>query len=214
MKVSMYYRWLFFLVGMMLLGLGISMTIKGDRLGIGPWDVLHVGLYQNFGLTIGSWSIIAGFTLISTTSLVRRKWPQFGTWLNMLLIGLFIDLFNFLIPDIHSLIGQILIFTAGIFVMGYGVGMYVSPKMGAGPRDDLMLILVQKTGFSVSTIRTAIEVVVALLGWMLGGPVGIGTVVIALVVGRIVQMSLLQSDALLKRLILKHQDELPPILKI
>lgn len=214
MKVSMYYRWLFFLVGMMLLGLGISMTIKGDRLGIGPWDVLHVGLYQNFGLTIGSWSIIAGFTLISTTSLVRRKWPQFGTWLNMLLIGLFIDLFNFLIPDIHSLIGQILIFTAGIFVMGYGVGMYVSPKMGAGPRDDLMLILVQKTGFSVSTIRTAIEVVVALLGWMLGGPVGIGTVVIALLVGRIVQMSLLQSDALLKRLILKHQDELPPILKI
>ncbi|MBT2583064.1 YitT family protein [Planococcus sp. ISL-109] len=214
MNVALYYRWLFFLIGMMFLGLGISMTIKGDRLGIGPWDVLHVGLYQNFGLTIGSWSIIAGFTLISLTSLVRRRWPQFGTWLNMLLIGLFIDLFNFLIPDIHSLIGHILIFTAGIFVMGYGVGMYVSPKMGAGPRDDLMLILVQKTGFSVSTIRTAIEMTVAVLGWMLGGPVGIGTVVIALLVGRIVQKSLVQSETLLKWLILKHQDDLPSILKI
>ncbi|WP_211655084.1 YczE/YyaS/YitT family protein [Planococcus alpniumensis] len=214
MKVSMYYRWLFFLLGMMLLGLGISMTIKGYRLGIGPWDVLHVGLYENFGLTIGTWSIIAGFTLISTTSLVRRRWPQFGTWLNMLLIGLFIDLFNFLLPDIHSLIGQILIFTAGIFVMGYGVGMYVSPKMGAGPRDDLMLILVQKTGFSVSTIRTAIEVIVALLGWMLGGPVGIGTVVSALLIGRIVQKSLVQCESLLKWLILKHQKDVPPVLKM
>ncbi|RAZ69440.1 YczE/YyaS/YitT family protein [Planococcus maitriensis] len=214
MKVSMYYRWLFFLFGMMLLGLGISMTIKGYRLGIGPWDVLHVGLYENFGLTIGTWSIIAGFTLISTTSLVRRRWPQFGTWLNMLLIGLFIDLFNFLLPDIHSLIGQILIFIAGIFVMGYGVGMYVSPKMGAGPRDDLMLILVQKTGFSVSTIRTAIEVIVALLGWMLGGPVGVGTVVSALLIGRIVQKSLVQCESLLKCLILKHQKDVPPVLKI
>ncbi|OHX57176.1 hypothetical protein BB776_00035 [Planococcus salinarum] len=214
MSVSMYYRWLFFLVGMMVLGLGITMTIKGDRLGIGPWDVLHVGLYENFGLTIGSWAIIAGFVLISVTSLVRRRWPQFGTLLNMVLIGLFIDLFNYLIPDIESMTGQILIFTAGIFVMGYGVGLYVAPKMGAGPRDDLMLILVHKTGLSVSVIRTAIEVTVAVLGWLLGGPIGIGTVLIALFLGRIVQMSLLQCEALLKRLILKHQDELPPILKL
>lgn len=214
MGVSMYYRWLFFLVGMMVLGLGITMTIKGDRLGIGPWDVLHVGLYQNFGLTIGSWAIIAGFVLISVTSLVRRRWPQFGTLLNMVSIGLFIDLFNFLIPDIESMAGQILIFTAGIFVMGYGVGLYVAPKMGAGPRDDLMLILVKKTGLSVNVIRTAIEVTVAVLGWLLGGPIGIGTVLIALFLGRIVQLSLLQCEALLKRLILKHQDELPPILKL
>ncbi|HSJ37462.1 MAG TPA: YitT family protein [Planococcus sp. (in: firmicutes)] len=214
MNVSLYYRWLFFLVGMMVLGLGIAMTIKGDRLGIGPWDVLHVGLYQNFGLTIGSWAIIAGFVLISVTSMARRRWPQFGTLLNMVLIGLFIDLFNFLIPDIHSMAGQILIFTAGIFVMGYGVGLYVAPKMGAGPRDDLMLILVQRTGWSVSVIRTAIEVTVAVLGWLLGGPIGIGTVLIALFLGRIVQLSLVQCEALLKRLILKHQDELPPILKL
>lgn len=214
MNVSMYYRWLFFLVGMMILGLGITMTIKGDRLGIGPWDVLHVGLYQNFGLTIGSWAIIAGFVLISATSLVRRRWPQFGTLLNMVSIGLFIDLFNFLIPDIESMAGQILIFTAGIVVMGYGVGMYVAPKMGAGPRDDLMLILVHKTGLSVSVIRTAIEVSVAVIGWLLGGPIGIGTVIIALLLGRIVQISLVQCEALLKRLILRHQDELPPILKL
>lgn len=214
MSAALYYRWLFFLTGMMLLGLGISMTIKGYRLGIGPWDVLHVGLHQNFGLTIGTWSIIAGFTIITTTSLIRRRWPQFGTWLNMLLIGLFIDLFNFLIPDIHSLIGQLVIFSAGLVVMGYGVGMYVSPKMGAGPRDDLMLILVQKTGLSVSTIRTAIEVTVAVIGWMLGGPVGIGTVLSALIIGRIVQKSLVQCEALLTKLILRHQKDVPPILKI
>ncbi len=214
MNVALCYRWLFFLAGMMFLGLGSSMTIKGDRLGIGPWDVLHVGLYENFGLSIGTWSILAGFTVITATSLARRRWPQFGTWLNMLLIGLFIDFFNFLIPDIHSLIGQILIFIAGVFVMGYGVGLYVSPKMGAGPRDDLMLVLVQKTGLSVNVIRTAIESTAAIAGWMLGGPVGIGTVIVALFVGRIVQMSLVQCDLLLKRLILKHHGELPPILKL
>ncbi|MBF6632970.1 MAG: YitT family protein, partial [Planococcus sp. (in: Bacteria)] len=136
-----------------------------------------------------------------------------GTFLNMLLIGVFIDIFNFLIPDIHTLVGQILILSAGIVVSGYGVGLYVSPKIGAGPRDSLMMMLVEKTGLSISVVRAGIEVEVALLGWMLGGPVGIGTIAVALLTGRIVQVSLPQFEKLLVTLIGKKED-IPPVLKV
>ena len=161
------WRWIFFLVGLMILSLGISMTIKGQKLGIGPWDVLHVGLYKNFGLTIGTWGIITGFIIVISTAAVLKEWPQIGTWLNMILIGLFIDLFNWLLPDITTMGAQILMFSAGVIVMGYGVGIYISPNIGAGPRDSLMLVFVKKTGASVKKVRTTLEVIVAIVGWLL-----------------------------------------------
>lgn len=210
---TLFYRWLFFLGGLIILALGFTMIIKADRLGISPWDVLHVGLFLNFGLTIGTWAILAGFTLIVFSTIATRRLPQVGTFLNMILVGVFIDIYNFLIPEIPSLTGQILMLVAGILVSGFGVGIYVSPKIGAGPRDSLMLVLVLKTGLSVSIIRTCIEVSVALLGWMLGGPVGIGTVAVALLTGRIVQFTLPLAESVLRKIIEK-KDELPPVLKV
>lgn len=201
MRKTFMWRWLFFLSGMMVMSLGISMTIKGQRLGIGPWDVLHVGLYQNFGLSIGTWGIITGFIIILVTAAVLKQWPQIGTWLNMLLIGLFIDLFNWLLPDFSTLTGQVIIFTVGVLVLAYGIGIYVAPNVGAGPRDSLMLILVDKLGIGVKKVRTMIEVIVAIIGWLLGGPVGVGTVIIALLIGQIVHYSLPQCRKLLLRII-------------
>ena len=207
MRKIFIWRWVFFLVGMMVLSLGITMTIKGQRLGIGPWDVLHVGLYENFGLSIGTWGIITGFIIIVTTAAVLKQWPQLGTWLNMLLIGIFIDVFNWLLPDIHTLVGQTSIFVFGVLVMAYGVGIYVSPNVGAGPRDSLMLILVEKLGISVKIVRTGIEVIVAVLGWLLGGPVGIGTVVIALLIGQIVHYALPQCRKLLLKIVGEEDED-------
>ena len=197
MRKNLLWRWIFFLGGMMMLALGISMTIKGQRLGIGPWDVLHVGLYQNLGLTIGTWGIITGFIIIVTTAAFLKQWPKIGTWLNMVLIGLFIDLFNWLLPEFTTMTGQTIIFLLGVIVMAYGVGIYVSPNMGAGPRDSLMLLFAEKFGISIKKVRTIMEVIVALIGWLLGGPVGIGTVVIALLMGQIVHYALPQSRKLL-----------------
>lgn len=188
------------------MSLGISMTIKGQRLGIAPWDVLHVGLYQNLGLTIGSWGIITGFIIILSTSAVMRQWPKIGTWINMVLIGLFIDLFNWLLPDFSTLWGQVIIYVLGVIVLSYGVGIYVSPNMGAGPRDSLMLILVKKWGVSIKVVRTGIEITVAIIGWLLGGPVGVGTVLIALLSGQIIQIALPQCQKLLLKII-KEEDE-------
>lgn len=207
MRKILVWRWIFFLVGVIVLSLGISMTIKGQRLGVGPWDVLHIGLFRNFGLTIGTWGIITGFMIIAATAVVLKRWPQFGTWLNMILTGLFIDLFNWLLPDISSLTGQAIIFTFGVAVMAYGVGIYVAPNLGAGPRDSLMLIFVEKLGISVKKVRTTIEIVVAVTGWLLGGPVGIGTVIIALLIGQIVHYAMPQCRRLLLKIIDEEDDQ-------
>jgi uncharacterized membrane protein YczE len=207
MRRILIWRWTFFLVGIMILSLGISMTIKGQKLGIAPWDVLHVGLYNNFGLTIGTWGIITGFIIILSTAAVLKEWPQIGTWLNMLLIGIFIDFFNWLLPDFTTMGAQILIFSAGIIVSGYGIGIYISPNIGAGPRDSLMLVLVKKTGASVKKIRTTLEVVVAIVGWLFGGPIGIGTVLMALFLGQISHYTLPQCRKFLMKILDKAEEE-------
>src|SRR5690625_5103709 len=233
------YRWGFFLIGLMVMSLGIAMTIKGQRLGVGPWDVLHVGLYNKFNLSIGSWNVITGVIIILLVSIVLRELPKIGTWINMagigifidlfiwlLLeftmiwvqiiilhvsivlselpkivtwinmagIGIFIDLFIWLLPEFTTIWAQMIIFILGIIVMGYGAGIYVSPAMGAGPRDSLMLLIVEKYGISIKMVRTMIEVIISIIGWLLGGPIGIGTVIIALLIGQIMHYALPQSQ--------------------
>ena len=205
MRNLLAWRWIFFIGGMMIMSLGISLMIKGQRLGIAPWDVLHLGLYQNFGLTIGSWSIISGFVIISVTSIILREWPRWGTWLNMLVIGLFIDFFNWLIPDVTSLTLQIICFIIGVFVLSYGVGIYVSPNLGAGPRDSLMLLFVEKFGWSLRLVRTTIEAIATLIGFLLGGPVGVGTLVVVLFSGQIIQIALPQCKKILLKI--THQTD-------
>src|SRR5690625_2849192 len=188
------YRWGFFLIGLMVMSLGIAMTIKGQRLGVGPWDVLHVGLYNKFNLSIGSWNVITGVIIILLVSIVLRELPKIGTWINMAVIGIFIDLFIWLLPEFTTIWGQMIIFILGIIVMGYGAGIYVSPAMGAGPRDSLMLLIVEKYGISIKMVRTMIEVIISIIGWLLGGPIGIGTVIIALLIGQIMHYALPQSQ--------------------
>lgn len=179
------------------MSLGISLTIKGQRLGIGPWDVLHVGLFQNVGLTIGSWSILTGLLIVTTTSIALKEWPRWGTWLNMLVIGLFIDFFNWLLPDVTSLVAQGSCFVLGVLVLAYGIGIYVSPNPGAGPRDSLMLLIVDKLGWSLRTARTTIEAIVTIVGFILGGPVGIGTLFVVLFIGQFIQIAMPQCKKLL-----------------
>ncbi|PFG14383.1 YczE/YyaS/YitT family protein [Bacillus sp. es.036] len=191
-------RWGFFFVGLAVLGLGIAMTIKGKTFGIGPWDVFHYGLFKQFGLTIGSWSIITGFIILAFTSLYTKTMPQLGAFLNMLLLGLFIDFFLYILPDPVTLLSQGIVFIVGIVVLGYGIGLYVTSGLGAGPRDGIMLLIVEKTGWRIDWVRNGIEIAVLILGWLLGGPVGIGSIIIAFMLGKIIQFSMPQCKALLE----------------
>ncbi|MGF2618333.1 YitT family protein [Rossellomorea vietnamensis] len=194
-------RWSFFTIGLLVLAFGITLTIKGKDLGIGPWDVFHYGLFLKFGLTIGTWSIIAGLILLLVTGLATKTFPKIGAFLNMLLIGIFIDFFNFIIPDTSSIVVQSILFAAGTIIIGYGIGLYVSADFGAGPRDSLMLLIVEKTGWKIQWVRNGIEVAVFVLGWLLGGPVGIGTIIIAFFLGSVVGFALPQCQRFMRSLI-------------
>ncbi|SEN43632.1 hypothetical protein SAMN05192533_11347 [Mesobacillus persicus] len=198
-------RWSFFVFGLMILALGAALTVEGKFLGIGPWDVFHYGLSLKLGLTIGSWSIIIGFLLLTTSSILTKQLPKIGAFLNMLLLGLFIDFFIWLLPSTDSLIGAVLFFILGVVLIGYGIGLYVSADLGSGPRDSIMIMIVDKTGWSIQWVRNGMEVLVLLLGWGLGGPVGIGTVIIAFFLGPIVGFSLPQCKTLLAYMLMKKE---------
>lgn len=208
MNKTAMWRWIFYLSGLIIVAFGISMTIKGYKLGIGPWDVFHVGLNKKFGLTIGTWSILTGLLIVGATAIIFKELPKIGTWLNMILLGVFIDIFNWLLPDPEAIFAQTILFVLGIIIMGYGIGIYMSPSIGAGPRDSLMLVFVEKFGFSIKRVRTSIEVIVAICGWLLGGPVGVGTVIIALLIGQFVHYTLPQSKALLLKITGENEKEI------
>lgn len=203
MKHELLIRWLFYFAGLIILAFGVSLTIEGKALGISPWDAFHYGLFAHFGLTIGQWSIIAGAFIIFGTCLFTKSLPKLGALLNMLLIGLLIDFFTMIIPEPHSLVVSTIAFITGVFIIGYGIGIYVSAGLGAGPRDTLTMLISEKTGMNVKRVRNMIEISVLAIGWLLGGPIGIGSIIIALFTGTILSYSLPQSKHLLQHIIVK-----------
>lgn len=200
-------RWLFFFAGLLVMGLGVALTVKGQRFGVGSWDVLHIGLLKNFGLSIGLWSIIMGIIIITISSIGLRELPKIGTFMNMIFVGLFIDFFNWIIPDPYSYSMQLIDFVLGIVLIAVGAGIYISANLGAGPRDSLMLFIVEKFSCSITVARTIMEVVVAIVGYLLGGPIGIGTIIMAFALGPIIQITLRYSRILLRKCLGIKQDK-------
>ncbi|MDN4492025.1 YczE/YyaS/YitT family protein [Ureibacillus aquaedulcis] len=208
MRKELIWKWLFFFVGLAVMSLGVSMVIKGKALGTGSWDVLHIALFENVGLTIGSWSVITGFVIVGSTSLLLKEWPKLATWLNMILCGPFIDFYSWILPDSTGIFFDVFYFLMGILVLGVGCGLYISPRLGAGPRDTLMMIFAKKFRGSIGRARLAMEALIALIGGLLGGPIGAGTLIIALCTGYVVQMSLPFFEKMLaKKLDNKDQDK-------
>ncbi len=188
-------RWLIFIIGNAVMAFGIVLMIVAS-LGNAPWDVLHIGLQLQFGLTIGLWAIIVGTVIIAVTCLLTKAWPKIGSVVNMLLIGMLIDVYM-LIPWLTTpehWFWKLVMLLAGIVVMGYGMGIYISARFGAGPRDGLMLAIVQLTGWKIQWVRSVMEVSVLLIGWLMGGPVFIGTLLFALLIGHVVALALSQCE--------------------
>lgn len=184
------WRWAFFVMGLIVMTLGFTMVIKSANVGTSAWDVLHIALFENFGLSIGSWNIITGLLIVGFTAIMVKSFPKIGTWLNMILCGVLIDFYYWILPNASSMTFQIIYFLLGLLVLGFGCGMYIAPNLGAGPRDTLMMWIVERFGGSIKVARMSIELAVALIGWFLGGPLGVGTVIIAVFSGYVVQFSL------------------------
>jgi uncharacterized protein len=193
-------RWLIFLAGLIVMSLGIVLMIEAD-LGVAPWDVLHIGLTKQIGLTVGSWSIIIGFCIITITSILNKEWPQLGVFLNMVFVGVFIDIFRIFIDTPATTIGQYVMLLIGVIVCGYGIGLYIAPRCGAGPRDSLMIAITEKSGWKVQHVRLLMEIIVLTIGWSLGGPVFIGTILFSLTIGNIVGFTLPQCQRLVDGMI-------------
>ena len=180
-------RVIFLLWGLLLFGFGIVMTIKSN-LGTAPWDVLHLGIINYISLTIGQVSQLTGIAVIIISWFLGMK-PGWGTIANMYFIGLFIDIFMDwnVIPIPKDWYSQLAMLLGGILVIGWASFFYLSAAFGAGPRDSFMVGSIQKTGWPVWKVRTVIETSVALIGYFLGGPVGIGTLIIAFTLGPSIQ---------------------------
>lgn len=167
-------------------GLAIALIIQAG-LGTGPWAVLSVALADMFGTTPGTMIILTGVIVLSGAVLLKEKvgWATLG---NILFIGPWTDLFLFLIPSLEgNLWYQVPGMMTAVILSGIATAVYISVNGGAGPRDSLMLAVSRTTGQSVQLSRGVIEVLVVILGWILKGPVGVGTLIFALSIGPLVQ---------------------------
>jgi uncharacterized protein len=181
-------RYLALFSGLFIIANGIVLMINA-HLGVTPWDVLHIGLSTKIGLTIGQVIQGTGLLLIAVSYFFKIK-PSIGTILNMIFLGLFVDLViaGGYVPQPELLWLRIVLYICGVVIYGFGIAFYISPNLGAGPRDSLMLALTRVSRFRVGTIRTFLEVTVATIGYFLGGPLGIGTVIFALSIGLFMEL--------------------------
>jgi uncharacterized membrane protein YczE len=178
------------IIGLFLFATGTVFTYRSN-MGLGPWDVLHLGISHHTPLTFGQANIVVG-AIIILASLLIRAYPGVGTLLNMFLIGIFVDLqlhWNWL-PDFShaSLLIRLFIDAVGVFITGIGTALYISPRLGAGPRDGLMMRLHVITKRRIAIVRATLECSALIVGFFLGGTVGIGTLLFAFGVGPCVEV--------------------------
>ncbi|MFC8520081.1 YitT family protein [Streptomyces sp. NPDC057257] len=174
--------------GLALYGASSALLVEAG-LGLEPWNVLHQGLAELTGLTIGVVSIIVGAAVLLLWIPLRQR-PGLGTVSNVFVVGLAMDGTLALVPAVHSLAVRVPLLLAGIVLNGAATGLYISARFGPGPRDGLMTGLHRRTGRSIRLMRTAVEVAVVVTGFALGGTVGIGTVLYAVSIGPLAQLFL------------------------
>lgn len=177
------HRLLWLFAGVIVSAAGIALMLQAN-IGLEPWSVLQQGLAQSIGITYGTATIIVGAAAIGIAILFGESFGV-GTIVNIVFCALFIDLFLWLdwIPQMTTLSGGIVMLLIGLELLALGTWMYMKSALGAGPRDALMVALARKTGRSVGLCRATVEVCVIIVGYLLGGQVGIGTVISAFGLG-------------------------------
>jgi uncharacterized membrane protein YczE len=178
-------------VGLVLVGFALGLIVEAD-LGLDPWNVFHQGVSERTGVGLG-WVVILASVVILLLWIPLRQRPGIGTILNALLVGSSIEGALAVLPTPSALATRIVFFAVGVVLNGVAIGMYIGAGLGPGPRDGLMTGLAAR-GHSVRLVRTAIELSALVIGFALGGSVGVGTVLFAVTVGPIVHVTLPRFD--------------------
>ena len=175
-------------LGLALYGVSMALMIR-SALGNMPWDVLHQGLSQRLGWSLGTVTVVVGAVVLLCWIPLRQR-PGLGTVSNVVVIGVAVDAALALVPHLDPMAARIALATGGILLNAVATALYIGARFGPGPRDGLMTGLVGRTGWSLRLVRTGIEVAVVLTGWALGGTLGVVTVVYAVVIGPLVHLLL------------------------
>ncbi|MFK4147339.1 YitT family protein [Streptomyces sp. NPDC004065] len=174
--------------GLALYGASSALLVRAG-LGLEPWNVLHQGLAERTGLTIGEVSVVVGAAVLLLWIPLRQR-PGFGTVANVFVVGLAMDGTLAVVPEVRTAAVRGCLLLAGVVLNGVATGLYIAARFGPGPRDGLMTGLHRRTGRSVRLMRTAVEVAVVAGGFALGGTVGVGTLLYAVAIGPLAQFFL------------------------
>jgi uncharacterized membrane protein YczE len=173
------------LAGLWLYGASMALQIRAT-LGLDPWDVLHEGLTKITGLSFGTITALVGLVVLLCWIPLRQR-PGVGTISNVIVIGVAVDVSLAILPNPAELLPRILFLTAGIVLNGVAAAVYIGARLGPGPRDGLTTGFCARTGTSLRLVRTVVELTVLAIGWLLGGTIGVGTVLYAVTIGPLTQ---------------------------
>jgi uncharacterized membrane protein YczE len=176
------------IIGFVFCSLAIAFMINAN-LGLSPWDVLHQGISNKMGITMGSATIIVGLVVVVIDVILGEN-VGWGTALNMILIGIFLDiiLFSNIIPVADNLIVGVIMLCIGMLLMAFGMVLYIGCGLGSGPRDGMMIAIQKRTNKPVQLIRGVMEICALIVGYFLGGSIGIGTLITAIGLGYFIQI--------------------------
>ncbi len=175
-------------IGLVLYSVSTALFVHAN-LGADPWDVFHLGVAKQLGISFGTVIILTGAAVLLLWIPIRQM-PGLGTVSNVIVLGLAADATLAVLPPLESMVARSALLAGAIVLNAIATGMYIGAGFGPGPRDGLMTGLHARTGWSLRGIRTAIELSVLLIGWLLGGKFGVGTVIYALSIGPLIQLCL------------------------
>lgn len=175
--------------GLFFFAFGVYLTIQAN-IGVAPWDAFNLGLVNTLGIKYGNANIAVSLIIVAVDILLKEK-IGIGMLLDAVLVGKYVDLFNYfsIVPKQEKLWLSLAVMAAGMFILGFAQAMYMKAALGCGPRDSMLVGLKRRTDrIPIGIISVAIMVTVTLIGWLLGGPIGIGTVICAALEGPIMQL--------------------------
>lgn len=201
--MALFYRSLFFVLGLFIMTFGVGLTIKAE-LGVGAWDALNIAFTELIGLTIGTWIIIDGAVLIIVNAILLKRKPEILSLLTIILIGSLVDFWMLLVLEsweVNGLIIKMVTLALGLFIIGLGAAIYLQAKFPSSPIDAFMMAIRERFGVNLMMAKTIGELVALFPALLLQGPIGVGTIIITFTIGPFVQLCFPYFEKLMKRLV-------------